>query len=93
MTTRSLTNWEKRESEGSLAPKKRKKGSYKFDDHALKEYIQKNSDAYLHEIGEHFKTTAQAIFYACKRLKITLKKRPSSTRKGMKKREKSLSKK
>lgn len=78
VTTRSLTNWEKRENKGSLSPKKRKKGSYKFNDQDLKDYIQKKSDAYLHEIGKHFKTTAQAIFYACKRLKITLKKRAFS---------------
>ncbi|MDN3504614.1 MAG: IS630 transposase-related protein [Rhabdochlamydiaceae bacterium] len=93
VTTRSLTNWEKKENEGNLAPKKRKKGSYKFKDHVLIEYIQKNSDAYLHEISEHFKTTAQAIFYACKRLKITLKKRHSSTKKEMRKEEKNSTKK
>ena len=89
VTTRTLTNWKKRESEGSLSPKKRKKGSYKFNDDDLKEYIQKNSDAYLHEISEHFKTTAQAIFYACRRLKITLKKRHSSTKKEMRRKERS----
>lgn len=93
VTARSLTNWEKRENEGSLAPKKRKTGSYKFDEHALKEYIQKNPDAYLYEIGKHFNTTAQAIFYACKRLKITLKKRRSFTKKGMRIRERNSVKK
>lgn len=93
VTTRSLTNWDKREKEGKLAAKKRKKGSYKFKDHALKEYIQKNSDAYLREISEHFKTTAQAIFYACKRLKITLKKRHFSTKKEMRIKERLLAKK
>jgi len=92
VTTRTLTNWERRENEKNLAPKKRKKGSYKINEDALKEYIQKNPDAYLHEISEHFKTTAQAIFYACKRLKITLKKRLSSTKKGMRKNERILGK-
>jgi hypothetical protein len=93
VTSRFLNNWEKRESEGNFASKKRQKGSYKFDDHALKEYIQKKSDAYLHEIREHFKTTAQAIFYACRRLKITLKKSHSSTRKEIKRRERNSGKK
>ena len=93
VTTLSLTNWMKREYEGILPAKKRKKGSYKLDEYALKEYIQKNSDAYLHEISEYFKTTAQAIFYACKRLKITLKKRRSSTKKEMKRRGRNSSKK
>tara|TARA_B100002052_G_scaffold248773_1_gene235720 strand:- start:509 stop:877 length:369 start_codon:yes stop_codon:yes gene_type:complete len=93
VTTRSLTNWEKREKKGNLAPNKRKTGSYKFNDQDLINYIQENSDAYLHEISKHFCTTPQAIFYACKRLKITLKKRRSYTKKGMKQKERNSDKK
>ncbi len=54
-------------------------------------YLEKNPDAYLREIADEFGVTIQAIFYACKRLKITLKKRHLSIRKEMKKKENNIS--
>ena len=47
----------------------------KLDPEKLMEYINNNSDALLKEIAAHFNCTAPAVFYACERNKITLKKR------------------
>ena len=85
VSLRVIWMWIRRKNEGNLAPKKRKCTPRKIDYDHLKEFIKNNPDAYLREIAHHCGVTIQAIFYACKRLKITLKKRPHSTRKEMKK--------
>ena len=90
VTTQTLANWIQREKEGNLPAKQRVSGSYKIDDEELKEFIRKTPDAYLYEISEHFKVTASAIFYACKRIGITFKKRQPFTRRGMRKNGRSL---
>ncbi|WP_249274813.1 IS630 transposase-related protein [Candidatus Protochlamydia amoebophila] len=41
----------------------------------------------MKEIAKEFNVDPSSIFYACKKLKITLKKRPYFTKKEMKKRE------
>ncbi|WP_283397258.1 IS630 transposase-related protein [Wielerella bovis] len=42
--------------------------------------LYQHSDAYLHEIAEHFHCSKSAIFYALKRMDITRKKRPPHTK-------------
>ena len=82
----TLFNWIKRKKKGCLgSDKKRKKTPHKIDGEKLRAYIRENPDSYLREIGEFFGTSAVAVFKACKRLKITLKKRPHSIKKGMRK--------
>lgn len=90
VTTRTLSNWLRRKKQQNLAPTPRRLSPSKIDGDKLKKYIQEHPDAYLREIAEQFGSTLQAIFYACRRLKITLKKRSRSTKKEMKKNEKSL---
>ena len=92
VTTRTLANWLRREKEQNLAPKSRKSSPSKIDSEKLRNYIAKHPDAYLKEIGKEFCATVQGVFYACKRLRITLKKRPLITKKEMKKTEKYLQK-
>lgn len=41
----------------------------------LEKYYESNNDALLKETANHFKCTPQAVFYGCKRNKITYKKR------------------
>ena len=89
VTVRTIRNWLRRGKEGNLAPKSRRSGSYKIDEESLKNYIERHPDAYLREIAEQYGTTLQAIFYACNRLQITLKKRRRNTKSGTKKLEKS----
>jgi transposase len=80
---KTIWNWIKRKREGNLAPKVRVTPSRKIDSQLLLEFISCHPDAYLREIADHFGVTIQAIFYACKRHKISLKKRVSSIKKGM----------
>lgn len=81
VTTRTLSNWLSRQKRQDLAPRTRGSSPSKIDNDKLRKYIEDNPDRYLREIAEEFSSTLQAVFYACKRLKITLKKRHSTTRK------------
>lgn len=89
ITLRTLERWIRRKRENCLAPKKRNSSPSKIDDHKLRLFIQAHPDAYLREIAKQFGTTLQAVFYACKRLKISLKKRSRTTKREMKKKERS----
>jgi transposase len=92
VTTRTLANWLRREKEQNLAPKPRKCNPSKIDSEKLRDYISLHPDAYLKEIAKEFCATASAVFYACKRLKITLKKRSHFTKNEMRKSAKHLTK-
>lgn len=87
VAVRTLAHWLKRQKQNNLSPKARPTGSYKINETRLKDYIRKNPDAYLREIAEEFGTSIPAIFYACKRSKINLKKRRPFTKKETKKKD------
>lgn len=81
----TIYRWiKKKEEAGSLAPIRREYTYRKIDYDKLKQHVEANPDAFLFEIAQHFSVTLQAIFYALKKLKITLKKRQRHTRKGVK---------
>ena len=81
----SFQRWRlKKKHTGNVIPKSRTKSPYKINNDDLKDYINKNPDAYLNEIAEHFQVTSPCIFVALKRLKITRKKSPRFTKKEMK---------
>ena len=88
VSLRSVWTWTKRKKDGILPPKKRVALPRKIDTYRLLEYLENNPDAYLREIADEFGVTLQAIFYACKRLRITLKKRPRAIKNETKKKEK-----
>ena len=90
ITTRTLSHWLRRQKQQDLAPRMHGSKPSKIDNEKLKKYIENHPDSYLREIAAVFSTTLQAIFYACKRLSITLKKRSPSTKKGVKKKERSI---
>lgn len=91
VTVQTLINWIKRKKHGNLAPNStRKRIPQKIDGDKLKLYVDKHPDSYLREIAKDFGVSLTAVFYACKRLKITLKKRHPSTRREMRKEEKSF---
>lgn len=87
VTTRTLANWLSRQKQQDLAPKMKGSNPSKIDNEKLKQYIKDHPDSYLREIAQVFSSTLQAVFYACKRLNITLKKRSHTTKKGMKRNE------
>ena len=92
VTRRTLDNWIHREKEDNLPPKRRRPSPSKIDSKKLRKYVQEHSDAYLKEIAKEFGSTLQAVFYACKRLKISLKKRSHITRSEMMRNEENLRK-
>lgn len=89
VTTRTLSNWLQRQKQQDLAPKMHGSNPSKIDNDKLKKHIEEHPDSYLREIAEVFSTSLQAVFYACKRLKIKLKKRQHTTKKKTKKKERS----
>jgi len=82
---KTIWNWIKRNKQGNLPPKIKEVRPRKIDNDRLKKCIEDNPDAYLREIAEEFDVTASAVFYACKRLRITLKKRQQITKNETKK--------
>ena len=71
---RTLERWICRRHQNYSPGKQRKSSPSKIDDPQLRLFIPKHRDAYLREIAEKIGTTLQVGFYACKRLKISLKK-------------------
>jgi transposase len=59
-----------------LAPKPRRSSPRLIDSQKLQSFVREHPDADLREIAQEFGSTLQAVFYACKRLKISLKKDP-----------------
>lgn len=87
VTIPTLANWLSRQKQQDLAPKMNGSKPSKIDNEKLKKYIELHPDSYLREIAAEFNTTLQAVFYACKRLNITLKKRALTKKKGTRRNE------
>ena len=93
VTAQTLCNWALRKKKNRLSPNKYKnRAPYKIDEKSLRRHVKKYPDAYLREIAQFFGSSIPAVFYACKRFRITLKKRLRSTRKEINKKEKLLKK-
>lgn len=90
VTIPTLANWLSRQKQQDLTPRMNGSKPSKIDSEKLKKYIELNPDSYLREIAAEFNSTLQAVFYACKRLKITLKKKPHTTKKGIRRNERSF---
>jgi transposase len=65
---------EKKET-GCLKVEAVPRSPHKLHDEELLAYVKANPDAYLREIGEHFKCCAAAVHRAFKRLGVVYKKR------------------
>lgn len=77
----TLYSWKQLKKEtGTLTPAPLKRQARKIDREQLKIYVEKNPDAYLFEIAEHFNCTSAGIFYALKAIGITHKKRGQPTK-------------
>ena len=62
----------------------------KIDKEELKKDIAENPDAFLRELAEKYGCTESAIFYALKKLKITIKKRLLPIQKNLRKNVRNL---
>ena len=85
----SIYLWQRQLKElGHLKSRYRGKPAIKITEQKLRQYIQKHPDAYLEEIAVDFGVSAVGIWKACKRYKITRKKRVGFTRNATSKPEK-----
>ena len=75
-----VKDWVKR-GDNLTAGKPGPKGSHKLDWQALQGALEKRDDAILEELAKQFNVAHNAVWYACKRLKIRRKKRPGVTHK------------
>jgi len=76
----AIYSWLRRQKMGDLGAKKRTDFPRKIDPEALQEYVSKNPDHTLIEIAAALNLGRQTIFRWLRRLKMTRKKRPSSTK-------------
>lgn len=81
ISQRTVQRWRKLKMEkGNVCPSRREFAYRKIDYQELKEYLECYPDQFLYEIAEKFSVTLQAIFYACKKIKFTRKKRQPFTK-------------
>jgi transposase len=71
-----------KEKTGSLKAQYPKTRKRKIDLEKLEQAVERKPDAYLSELAKEFDCTESAIFYALKRLKITVKKNSTHTPKN-----------
>jgi len=72
----AITRWLALRSEtGSLEKRPLSRTAPKFESEKLEAYIEKNPDALLKDVAEHFGGSITGAFYAIEREKLTLKKR------------------
>ena len=67
-----VNDWCKRDN---LTPQLQKGRKRKLDWYALSRHLQSEPDALLRERAEHFGVHTNAIWYACRQMKLTRKKR------------------
>ena len=79
----AISKWRKLlEETGSLKPQYRETRSRKIDKEKLSRAAEEKPDAYLSELAKPFGCTEQAVFYALKKMKITVKKNSIHTPKS-----------
>ena len=80
-----ITAWKKLlKTTGALTPQYRETRKRKIDLNVLKKAVEGKPDATLAELAKIFDCTEQAVFYALKKLNITLKKQHSHTKSSAK---------
>ncbi len=63
-----------REKTGTLKPAYPERRRRKIDLEKLRQAVERKPDAYLYELAAQFDCTEQAVFYALKKIDMTLKK-------------------
>ena len=78
---RTIRDWEARMMTGTLKPSyPETRKPRKLPPDELIRYNDENPDAFLEKIGEHFHCSGEAVRKALKKLKITRKKKLSTTK-------------
>jgi transposase len=82
---KTLRDWKARQQQGNLKPNYPKtRKPRKLPPADLIHYVEEHPDAFLEEIGEHFHCSSEAVRKALKKLKITRKKKLSTTKNVLK---------
>jgi transposase len=74
--------WEKKLKSGYYEIKVERTRNRKIDKEDLKRSVARKPDSYPYELAQKYRCTESAVFYALKKLKITLKKRHLPTTKS-----------
>jgi transposase len=81
----TIGDWEKLRAEtGNLGKKELNREPRVYPSEELEAYVEKNPDAFLREIAEHFGGSVTGAFYALEREKITYKKKSVTTKNATK---------
>ena len=80
----TIYRWIRRAKAGSLAPKKRTDFKTKVSPDILRKHVEKHPDHTLKEIGAAVGLHSSKVWKHLRRLGLTLKKRPRSTKNGTK---------
>ena len=84
MSKSAYYEWEK-EYDAGFPEKPKRTCEKKINKEALKRAVEERPDSELWELAEPFNCTPQAVFYALKRMGITLKKRRLPTQRNQRK--------
>jgi transposase len=82
--------WKKEEKNNWPARNTKRERRRKIDKEELRRALEETPDAYLRELAQRFNCSAVAIFYALKKLGITLKKKPLHTAKNQRRNARSI---
>jgi transposase len=74
--------WKEEEKNGWPERKTKRERKRKIDKEELRRAVAETPDAYLHELAQIFNCSSVAVFYALKKLGITLKKKSLPTAKN-----------
>lgn len=86
----TVYRWRVLRKAGDISPKKREFLPMVMDPEKLTEYVRANPDHTLKQIAAALQVGAATVFKWLRRLKITLKKSPHYTERGMRKRERRI---
>ena len=92
ISLRTIQRWVEMSRQGSVKPRQCKTRMRKVEAEAFREHIAHHPDATLEELGQVFDIRPSSVWYQLKKLKITLKKKPRSTKNAVKKTGKNFEK-
>jgi transposase len=82
IASRTYYRWKEEEKNGWRERETKRERKRKIDKEELRRAVSETPDAYLHELAQRFNCSAVAVFYALKKLGITLKKKSLPTAKN-----------
>jgi hypothetical protein len=82
IASRAYYRWKEEEENGWPERETKLERKRKIDKEELRKAVSETPDAYLHELAQRFNCSAVAVFYALKKLGVTIKKKSLPTAKN-----------